>query len=491
MWSAAAAAAVVALTAAPGSTPATPRPHAVTLLLAGDVMLGRGVAPVAAADPGGLFAGVRDVVGGADLALANLESPLTAAAHTSAGPHALEADPATAGLVAAAGFDVLSVANNHTGDAGPASVLDTVDAVRAAGMAPVGAGRDRDAAMRPVIVDVHGVRVGVLAFDATGAGLHAGAGPGAARWESDTARQAVTAAADRSDVVVVSLHGGVEHLPDADPRVLAMAEQLVAWGADVVWGHGPHVVQPVTVMAAPNGRVAVVASSVGNLLFDQRGPRTGRGAVLEVLVDRSGVIAHRTGATSHADLRVHFDGWSPPMGDAALVAGEWWELARDTPPTRSVDTTVEDFPWGTVVAAATGRVTSHHRMETIVSFRHRPGPHPVRDGLSGLPWTDRGGRSAHLGIYRAADLAPVWVAGMVPAPVAGLAACDGAVALAYSTLDDPAVIATSAAVWRPRGLDAAVRLEGGGRPMCADVDGDGTTDPIIIDRTSEQTGASR
>jgi hypothetical protein len=114
----------------------------------------------------------------------------------------------------------------------------------------------------------------------------------------------------------------------------------------------------------------------------------------------------------------------------------------------------------------------------------------VRDGLPGLRWIDAAGRSAHLGIYVAEDMTPVWVAGMVPAPVAGLAACDGAVALAYSTLDAATVVATSAAVWRPRGLDAAPRLEGGGQPACADVDGDGGTDPVILDRTPEKTGAS-
>lgn len=81
-------------------------------------MLGRGVAPIAAADAEGMFRDVRHVVRGADLAMVNLESPLTRRPHTAANPHALEADPALADLVAAAGFNVLSLANNHAGDAG-------------------------------------------------------------------------------------------------------------------------------------------------------------------------------------------------------------------------------------------------------------------------------------------------------------------------------------------------------------------------------------
>ena len=66
-----AAAAAVLLIVAPEASPS--RLPTVRLLFAGDVMLGRGVAPVAAADPQGLFAGVRDEVSAADLAVANLE----------------------------------------------------------------------------------------------------------------------------------------------------------------------------------------------------------------------------------------------------------------------------------------------------------------------------------------------------------------------------------------------------------------------------------
>jgi hypothetical protein len=306
------------------------------------------------------------------------------------------------------------------------------------------------------------------------------------RWDAGVAKRVVEHAAAGSDVVIVSVHGGVERLPEADPRVLSIATQLTAWGADVVWGHGPHVVQPLATAAGPRGRTAIVATSLGNFLFDQRGPLTGRGAVLEVMVDRSGVIAHRIGATDHADLRVRFDGWSLPDGDAALVQGEWWTLDREPPPEmsmhRSAVPAADRFPWGTVVDADVGRVTGDPSPDAVVSFRHRPGPHPVRDAMADLQWVDRDGNSAHLGIYRADDLAPVWVAGMVPAPIADVAACDGAVALAYSELEDRAVVATSAAVWHPFGLDAASRLAGTGRPACADVDGDGTTDPVILDR---------
>jgi poly-gamma-glutamate synthesis protein (capsule biosynthesis protein) len=455
-------------------------PGSLTLLFAGDLMLGRGVAPIAGADPEGLFRDVRRIVRGADVAMANLESPLTSRPHTSPNPFALEADPASAELVAGAGFDVLSLANNHSGDAGREAIVDTVSAVEGAGMAAVGVGSDRVDALAPLIVERHGVRLAVLAFDASGTGLSADGGIGVARWDPESMHVAVRKAAAAADVVVVSLHGGVEYLLDSDPRVLPIAEQLVAWGADIVWGHGPHVVQPVTTRAEED-RIAVVATSLGNLLFDQRGSHTGVGAVLEVMVDGGGVIAHRVGATRHDDLRVHFTDWNVPEGDAGLVAGEWWELDRAPTATSSTVPSVE-FPYGDVVAAAMGRVTGDNPQDLVVSFRHVGREHPVRTGLAEIEWTDAEGRTAHLGLYAADDLAPRWVAGVIPRPIIDVAACDGSIALAFSSLDGPAVIATGAARWSGFGLMAADELSGPGEPSCADIDGDGSLDPIVVGR---------
>jgi poly-gamma-glutamate capsule biosynthesis protein CapA/YwtB (metallophosphatase superfamily) len=454
-----------------------------SVLLVGDIMFGREVAPIAGGDPAGLFEDVRLIVKSADLSLANLESPLTNRAHRSANPNILEADPSLASVISGAGFDLMTLANNHIGDAGPEGVIDTIRAVEEAGMAAAGAGADFDGAIRPVLVEVGDLTVTILSFDATGAGLIAGSSPGVAAWQTETARVAVVEAARQSDLVVVAVHGGVEYLPDPDPRMTAIAEQLTGWGVDIVWGQGAHVVQPVTLLADEGGRASVVATSLGNFLFDQRGPLTSRGTVLEVLADDQGVIAYRVGSTSHHDLRVHFVGWQLPSRDAALIDGEWWTLARVPTTITDRSRVLPDFDWGVVVSASTGRVTQSDDEETVVSFRHLPGSHPVRDGLSDIDWIDSRGMSPHLGIYRSDDLQPIWVAGMVPAPIAKIAACDGAVALAYSTLDNPEVVASGAAVWRSFGLDGVARLPGPGTPMCADVDGDGLTEPVITGRS--------
>jgi poly-gamma-glutamate synthesis protein (capsule biosynthesis protein) len=301
----------------------------VRLLFGGDVMLGRDVAPVVRSDPSGVFRDVRLVVGSADLAMANLESPLTRRAHTARNPNALEASPGSARLLARAGFDAMGVANNHAGDAGVGSVTDTIAALRTAGVRPVGGGANVANARAPQVVDIRGVRVAVLAFDATRQGAPAGrASPGIAWWDERAANDAVQRARLGADLVVVGLHGGVEYGRVPDDGIRLIADLLAGWGADIVWASGPHVVQPVYVVNPDgDGRRTVVATSLGNMLFDQTQPGTQEGALLEVLAGQNGVVGFRIGSTQDGDRRVHFAGWARPEGRAVVIDGRRWDLA--------------------------------------------------------------------------------------------------------------------------------------------------------------------
>ena len=456
----------------------------VSVLLVGDVMLGRNVAPVVRDDPDGLFEGVRAVVSGADVAAANLESPLTTRPHIATNPIALEADPAAARLLAGAGFDVMGLANNHSGDAGRASILDTMAAVEGAGMVSVGAGTDLAAAYDWEVVERNGVAVGFLAFDATRAGTRATADdPGIAHWD-DAARSAVAGARAAVDVLVVGVHGGVEYFTGTDPGMEALAAELAGLGVDVVWGHHPHVVQPVYVTPGSE-RHTVVATSLGNFLFDMSDSGTQDGALLEVLADRNGVIALRVGSAAHPDRRVHFDGWALPVGDAALLGLEWWGLVDEPPlaPVRSDPAAATVFSGGDIVAVAVGDATGDGADDVVASFRRTYHPNAITALRPELSWIDAQGRSAHLGVYRPGDLEPVWVAGTLFRPVASLAVCDGSLALALDALDDPAIVAGGGWVWQGFGFTVPVDLPGPATPACSDVDGDGRLDPVIVGRS--------
>lgn len=459
-----------------------PRPS-VRVLLVGDVMLGRNVAPVVRSDPEGVFEEVRLLVSQADIAGANLESPLTHRPHIAINPYALEADPAGAALLAEAGFDLVSVANNHAGDAGRASVMDTIAAVEDAGMAVVGGGAGLEAALQPHIVAHEGIGVAFLAFDATRAGIPAGSGPGIASWDPERVKGAIAAARGVADIVVVSVHGGVEYLATPDRGMRRVASDLVEWGADVVWGHHPHVAQPIAATAGPE-RPAVVATSLGNFLFDQGTAATRTGAVLEVLADGDGVVAYRVGTTEHGDRRVHFEGWHLPEGDAVLLDLEWWTLVRPVTatPRQEVAGLAKRFTAGDIVDAALGDATGDGRVDLVVAFRHPLRSNPVNSRYPERQWADAQGRSAHLGVYRPDDLTPLWVAGSLFRPVVRVAPCDGGLAVAFSTLDSPAVVAAAGWVWQGFAFAVPVELPGAGEPACADVDGDGHLDPLVLGR---------
>ncbi|MGB8361561.1 MAG: CapA family protein [Acidimicrobiia bacterium] len=443
-----------------------------TLLFAGDVMMGRGVAPMVAEDPEGLFAGISVVVSRADVALANLESPLTSSPLVGRPPFDLRADPESAALLSDAGFDVLSLANNHVWDSGEAGVSDSIASLTEAGMVPLGVGLSNPP-YAPALIDVKGIRVALLAFDATGTSSTRSA-PGIARWGPE-ARSAIADTALTSDVVVVGLHGVAAYV-DSDPVLERASREAVAMGADVVWAHGAHVELPTRVI---HGSVA--ATGLGNLLFDQTYPGTQQGELLEVMLDEEGVTAWRTGTADHSSGRVVFSGWDEPWRDAVLFEGEWWNLARTVQVDEGETLVLETFPYGDVTSAGIGDVDRDGIDEIVVSFR-RPFRETPLNRADPTRWQDQLGRSAHLGVFAADDLSEQWVAGTLRRPVNSLAVCDGGLAVAYDTLNDDTVVAVGGWEWSGFGFYGDSDLTGRGTLGCVDVDRDGTVEPAITER---------
>ncbi len=249
----------------------------VTLAAVGDVLFGRydedkTYLPVPhVADP---FLELAPELRASDLAFCNVESPVVPEPK-SFGVYkrmTFRADPEKMTLVANAGFDVVSLANNHMFNMKAVSVPETVANVAAAGLRPGGAGKTPADAMRPVVLDVHGVRVVFLMFTVwnnTGKGgftkdgslaffEHEGKLEKTAVAEIRAARRYLDA-----DFVVVSIHWGLEYHdhPHSGQEKLAAAMQEA--GADLVLGHHPHVVQDVRWK-----RGQAIVFSMGNFLFD-------------------------------------------------------------------------------------------------------------------------------------------------------------------------------------------------------------------------------
>src|SRR5215470_14058467 len=260
----------------PNWTPA--KPATFTLVASGDVLIHPALTEQAVADGNGrrdyrpILAGVKSVVQGADLAVCHLETPLGDADGPFAGYPAFNAPPEVATALAETGYDLCSTASNHTLDRGPTGVDSTLDALDAAGIRHTGSARSAEDASTPTIVDLNGVRVGHVSFTFA---LNGGTSVAGTPWlvnllSVDGVLQAARAAkAAGADVVVVSLHWGVEYQSQPSAAQQAIARQLLADPAvDLIIGHHAHVVQPFEQIAGK-----WVAYGLGNHLARHSEPR--------------------------------------------------------------------------------------------------------------------------------------------------------------------------------------------------------------------------
>lgn len=247
-----------------------------TLFAAGDIMLGRGVGRlIDRLGPEYPFQAMQSFISQADIAFANLESPLTPNGRLvhprnrmifSARPIAVR------GLVYA-GFDVLSVANNHATDFGIRSLYDTIDILRPNGIIPCGGGRSYEEAHQPALIHVNDVTVAFLAYNEVPGPVRAKPGQGGVAWaEIAVAQRDVHRAKAMAPVVIVSMHMGKEYVdfPQGFHRkgfVIDFAHAVIDAGADIVLGHHPHTPQGIGFY-----RGKLIAYSLGNFVFDQREP---------------------------------------------------------------------------------------------------------------------------------------------------------------------------------------------------------------------------
>ncbi len=265
----------------------------VTLAVVGDVLLDRGVARAAAREGWPwVFREVREDLGAADLAFANLECPVTERRETLQKKVSFRADRVALEAAREAGLDILCLANNHSTDCGREGLVDTMGALHEAGLLWCGAGATEAEAEQATVVEVGGVRIAFLAFsDWLPEGIFPNAAqPTIALASEPTVRREVARARARAEVVVVAFHWGVEFTSEPTDRQRALARAAVEAGAGLVIGHHPHVLQGIEVATSgADRRPALVAYSLGNFVFDQYRDGAADSAILTCTLSRAGV----------------------------------------------------------------------------------------------------------------------------------------------------------------------------------------------------------
>jgi poly-gamma-glutamate capsule biosynthesis protein CapA/YwtB (metallophosphatase superfamily) len=257
-----------AVSLSPSPTPLPSVSSPVSLLFVGDIMLSRSVGDYMLRHNDWLwpFAKVASITAGADLTFGNLETTISTRGAVNGCGYCFRSDPRVLAGLTKAGFDVMSVANNHIWDYGPQAFTDTLGALATADISPVGGGRDETEARTAVVREVRGTRIAYLAYtNMLPAAAQAGPSKaGVAPWNMDNMKQDISAARARADVVIVSFHTGTEYQTVHNPDQESIYQAAVDDGADLVIGTHPHVVQEV--LPYKHGWIAY---SLGNFVFDQ------------------------------------------------------------------------------------------------------------------------------------------------------------------------------------------------------------------------------
>jgi poly-gamma-glutamate synthesis protein (capsule biosynthesis protein) len=259
------------------------------VLFVGDIMLSRSVGDEMAArnDWSWPFAVVASETAGADLTFGNLESVISDRGIVEGCRYCFRADPRAMQGLLTAGFDVVSVANNHVLDYGQAAFDDSLRRLRESGITPVG-----DAG--PIFKEVQGMRVAFLAYSYP--------------LRQDKIVSDIAAARPLADVMVVSFHDGTEYETVHNAEQERIFRGAIDAGADLVIGHHPHVVQD----TEKYGR-GWIFYSLGNFIFDQLwSPETMRGLGVDVAI-RAGRITDI--ATRSVDISRQYQASVAPTGN--------------------------------------------------------------------------------------------------------------------------------------------------------------------------------
>lgn len=198
------------------------------------------------------FENTVDVLKTADVTFVNLETPLLRTCPLTQEGMIFCGDSRNAEGLFFAGVDVVSLANNHAGNYGLEGVEETRDLLSRKGILTTGINGQ-------VIKDIRGKKFAFLGYNDITSPQ-----PGISNVDEEKMRQEIAQARKQADIIIVTLHFGVEYRSKSDERQVYLAHLAIDSGADLVIGNHPHWIQPVEIY-----KEKLITYAHGNFVFDQ------------------------------------------------------------------------------------------------------------------------------------------------------------------------------------------------------------------------------
>lgn len=267
----------------------------VEIILTGDVMLGRSVMAksLEVGDNTYPFRKVADVLRGSDLVLINLENPIVENCPVTNEGLKFCARPEMIEGLTFAGVDMVSLANNHSRNYSEEGLQETVETLKANGV-------DSIDGEELLVKEIGGTKFGFLGFDFT------------TKTPKEVDYNEIDFAASQVDVLITSVHWGIEYTRNPTNSQREWAKRMVNFGVDIVVGHGPHWVQDIEYIEVENPTsprlrwARPVYYSLGNFIFDQMwSEETKKGLAIRLTFQKDKIIKEEK-------LPTYMSSWAQP-----------------------------------------------------------------------------------------------------------------------------------------------------------------------------------
>ncbi|MDO4814298.1 MAG: CapA family protein [Gemella sp.] len=263
------------------------------------------------------FKYVKDRISSADLAIGDYEGTITDK-YPLAGYPLFNAPSSIAQTLKNTGYDMVDLAHNHILDSGLKGAIDTVDTFRNLGIDTVGFHKDDRSKEGIVIKEVNGIKIATIAYTYGYNGLDSGLTPEQKEKHlSDLNQEKMKAEIERAekeaDVTIIMPQDGVEYALEPTQAQRDLYRKMVEWGADVVFGGHPHVIEPSETITK-DGDKKFIIYSMGNFISNQTLERLGnkwteRGLLMDVTFEKTGDKTIVKTVQAHPTLV-----WATPKG---------------------------------------------------------------------------------------------------------------------------------------------------------------------------------